>query len=47
MITVWVLGDQLNMALAAMADADPSTHRVLMVESEPVVMVSWPVSGIL
>ena len=34
MITVWVLGDQLNVALGALADADPSTHRVLMVESD-------------
>ena len=34
MITVWVLGDQLNVALAAMATADPSTHRVLLVESD-------------
>ena len=34
MITVWVLGDQLNVALGALADANPSTHRVLMVESD-------------
>ena len=34
MITVWVLGDQLNVALAALNDADPGTHRVLFVESE-------------
>lgn len=34
MITVWVLGDQLNLALGAMAGARPSTHRVLLVESE-------------
>ena len=34
MITVWVLGDQLNVALAAMAQADPSTHRLLLVESD-------------
>ena len=33
MITVWVLGDQLNTALTAMAAASPLTHRVLMVES--------------
>lgn len=32
-ITVWVLGDQLNTALGAMAGAEPSTHRVLLVES--------------
>ena len=31
--TVWVLGDQLNTRFAALAAADPSTHRVLMVES--------------
>lgn len=34
MITVWVLGDQLNVMLSAMATAHPSTHRVLLVESE-------------
>ena len=33
MRTVWVLGDQLNRSIGAMAEADPSTHRVLMVES--------------
>jgi deoxyribodipyrimidine photolyase-related protein len=33
MQTVWVLGDQLNRALGALADADPATHRVLLVES--------------
>ncbi len=33
MDTVWVLGDQLNRRLGALADADPSTHRVLIVES--------------
>jgi deoxyribodipyrimidine photolyase-related protein len=33
MQTVWVLGDQLNTSFAALAAADPSTHRVLMVES--------------
>ena len=31
--TVWVLGDQLHRSLPALAAADPSTHRVLMVES--------------
>jgi deoxyribodipyrimidine photolyase-related protein len=31
--TVWVLGDQLNRDIGALRDADPSTHRVLMVES--------------
>ena len=33
MKTVWVLGDQLNRRIGALADADPSTHRVLLVES--------------
>ena len=33
MITVWVLGDQLNRQLGALADASPDTHRVLLVES--------------
>ena len=33
MITVWVLGDQLDTTLTALAEATPSTHRVLMVES--------------
>jgi len=32
-ITVWVLGDQLNRELGALADASPHTHRVLLVES--------------
>ena len=31
--TVWVLGDQLNQSFAALAQADPSTHQILMVES--------------
>jgi deoxyribodipyrimidine photolyase-related protein len=31
--TIWVLGDQLNTRLGALAEADPSTHRVLLVES--------------
>ena len=31
--TVWVLGDQLNRSLGAMQDAEPETHRVLLVES--------------
>ena len=34
MITVWVFGDQLNRRIGALAEADPSTHRVLLVESE-------------
>ena len=33
MITVWVLGDQLDRELAALAEATPATHRVLLVES--------------
>ena len=33
MQTVWVLGDQLNRRIGALADADPGMHRVLMVES--------------
>jgi len=33
MRTVWVLGDQLNRDFAALAEASPSTHRVLLVES--------------
>ncbi|MEZ5297003.1 MAG: cryptochrome/photolyase family protein [Ilumatobacteraceae bacterium] len=31
--TVWVLGDQLNRSIGAMRDAEPGTHRVLLVES--------------
>ncbi|MFM8867437.1 MAG: cryptochrome/photolyase family protein [Ilumatobacteraceae bacterium] len=33
MITVWVFGDQLNRRIGALADADPTTHRVLFVQS--------------
>jgi len=33
MATVWVLGDQLNVAIGALAAADPSRDTVLMVES--------------
>ncbi|MBU3689155.1 MAG: cryptochrome/photolyase family protein [Acidimicrobiales bacterium mtb01] len=33
MKTVWVLGDQLNRRIGALAEAAPSTHRVLFVES--------------
>ncbi|MFZ9628998.1 MAG: cryptochrome/photolyase family protein [Ilumatobacteraceae bacterium] len=32
--TVWVLGDQLDRRLTALAEASPDTHRVLLVESE-------------
>lgn len=31
--TVWVFGDQLNRGIGALRDADPATHRVLLVES--------------
>lgn len=34
MQTVWVLGDQLNRSIGALAAATPSTHQVLLVESE-------------
>ena len=33
MRTVWVLGDQINRSIGALAAATPSTHRVLFVES--------------
>ena len=33
MRTVWVLGDQLNRSIGALADADPDRDRVLLVES--------------
>ena len=33
MITVWVLGDQLDTSLTALGEATPATHRVLLVES--------------
>ena len=33
MITVVVLGDQLNRSIGALGDAQPATHRVLFVES--------------
>ncbi len=32
--TVWVLGDQLNRSIGALAEAEPGRTRVLMVESE-------------
>jgi deoxyribodipyrimidine photolyase-related protein len=31
--TVWVLGDQLNRNLGALRDAEPTSHRILVVES--------------
>lgn len=31
--TIWVLGDQLNRQIGALAEADPATHRILLVES--------------
>ena len=33
-ITIWVFGDQLDAQLVALASASPSTHQVLMVESQ-------------
>ncbi len=33
MTTIWVLGDQLNRSIGALAAADPATHRILLVES--------------
>jgi deoxyribodipyrimidine photolyase-related protein len=33
MRTVWVLGDQLNRRIGALAGADPATDRVLLIES--------------
>ena len=32
--TIWVLGDQLNRQIGALADADPATHRILLVEDD-------------
>lgn len=37
MRTVWVLGDQLNRSIGALAVAQPSTHRVLLVESTALI----------
>ncbi|MEO1059953.1 MAG: cryptochrome/photolyase family protein [Actinomycetota bacterium] len=37
MRTVWVLGDQLNRRIGALADAEPGDTRVLLVESEQVL----------
>ncbi len=34
MRTVWVMGDQLNRSIGALAEADPSDTRVLLVESK-------------
>jgi deoxyribodipyrimidine photolyase-related protein len=34
MISVWVLGDQLNLKIGALAEAKPKTHRVLIIESQ-------------
>lgn len=33
MQTVWVFGDQLNRKIGALSDAQPETHRILMIES--------------
>jgi len=41
-ITVLVFGDQLNVGLGALATAQPSTHRVLMVEAaDKIASKSW------
>jgi deoxyribodipyrimidine photolyase-related protein len=32
--TVWVFGDQLNRQIGALRDAQPKTHRILMIESQ-------------
>ncbi len=37
MRTVWVLGDQLNRSIGALADADPDDTRVLLVESRGLI----------
>ena len=34
MRTIWVLGDQLNRSIGALATADPTTDRILVVESD-------------
>jgi deoxyribodipyrimidine photolyase-like uncharacterized protein len=34
-VTVWVLGDQLDPEHPGLADADPRSRRVLMIESDP------------
>ena len=31
--TIWILGDQLNREFAAITQATPQSHRILMVES--------------
>ncbi len=35
--TIWVLGDQLNRRIGALADAEPGVDRVLLVESEELI----------
>ncbi|MEX1280286.1 MAG: cryptochrome/photolyase family protein [Acidimicrobiia bacterium] len=37
MRTIWVLGDQLNRSIGALADADPHADRVLLVEAESAI----------
>ncbi|MDX1448842.1 MAG: cryptochrome/photolyase family protein, partial [Acidimicrobiia bacterium] len=37
MRTVWVFGDQLNRRIGALADADPSRDRILLVESQAMI----------
>jgi deoxyribodipyrimidine photolyase-related protein len=39
--TVWILGDQLNRHFSGLADADPATHRVLVVRSEAKLRGRW------
>ena len=34
MQTIWVLGDQLNRSIGALADASPAESRILMIESD-------------
>lgn len=33
MKTLWILGDQLNRRIGALAQSEPETHRILMIES--------------
>ena len=36
-VGIWVLGDQLNAAQSALAEVDPASARVLLVESRSVL----------
>ena len=40
--TIWVFGDQLNRRIGALADADPSSDRVLLVESRRLLDAGGP-----